>query len=273
MIAGDTANVHVGGTPSASFGDFNVGTGKTITVMGYTLAGTRAFNYTVSQPLLAADITPKGLSVTADSGQSKTKGGSDPVFTYMSVGLIAPDAISGSLSRISGESPGSYAITIGSLDAGTNYTINFTDAIFVIAGPLAASDQATRPNGATSFNIPLAILLANDSRVGADGNSHTDQLSVSGVTSGTGNTVSISGGNVVYQPTNPTDTTDTTFTYTLLDSATGTTDTGTVTVHTDTNTGMFTMDIVDVPSAASFNGTMYEYHRSIPKLTQRDRNA
>jgi hypothetical protein len=255
VIAADDPNVNLGGTPTASFADFNVSTGKIVTVSGYTLTGTRAFNYTVTQPILSADITPKGLSITADSGQNKIKGTSDPIFTYSSSGLISPDAISGSLSRIAGEAPGTYAITIGSIDAGTNYTINFTDALFAIAGPLAASDQATRPNAATSFNIPLATLLANDSRVGTDGNSHTDQLSVSAVTSGTGNTVMISGANVVYTPTNPNDTTDTTFTYTLLDSATGTTDTGTVTVHTDTGTVAFTLDIVDAPSAASFNGT------------------
>jgi hypothetical protein len=60
---------------------------------------------------------------------------------------------------------------------------------------------------------------------------------------------------VVYTPANPNDTTDTTFTYSLLDSATGTTDTGTVTVHTDTGTGVFTLDIDDVISPAFFNGT------------------
>ena len=255
VIAGDTGNVNVGGTPTASFGDFNVGTNKTITVVGFTLTGTRAFNYSLTQPTLTADITPKGLSITADSGQSKIKGASDPIFTYSSSGLISPDAISGSLSRIAGEAPGTYAITIGSIDAGTNYTINFTDALFAIAGPLAAPDQATRPNAATSFNIPLASLLANDSRIGTDGNSHTDQLSVSAVQSGTGNSVIISGANVVYTPDDPNATADTTFTYTLLDSATGTTDTGTVTVHTDTGTVAFFLDMDDVISAAFFNGT------------------
>jgi len=45
------------------------------------------------------------------------------------------------------------------------------------------------------------------------------------------------------------------FTYALLDSATGTSDTGTVTVHTDTGTVAFFLDMDDVISAAFFNGT------------------
>ena len=44
---------------------------KTINVSGYTLTGTRAFNYTVTQPTLTADITPKGLTITGLTGDDK----------------------------------------------------------------------------------------------------------------------------------------------------------------------------------------------------------
>src|SRR5205085_4878933 len=118
--------------------------------------------------------------------------------TYAQTGLIAPDTIGGSMTRNAGETPGSYAINQGSLSAGSNYTINFTSAQFVIAGPIAAADEATRPNAATSFNIPLADLLANDIRIADDGSSQTDQLSVTLVTSGTGNLVVILVSDVVY---------------------------------------------------------------------------
>ncbi|MFT3680887.1 MAG: YDG domain-containing protein [Ferruginibacter sp.] len=52
----------VSGTPSATFDDENVGTGKTVTVSGYTAPSS---NYTVSQPSLSADISPRTLTVTA----------------------------------------------------------------------------------------------------------------------------------------------------------------------------------------------------------------
>jgi hypothetical protein len=255
VISGDTGNVTLGGTPTASFADFNVGTNKPITVSGFTIGGSRAFNYTLTQPTLLANITPKGLSITADSGQYKAKGASDPVLTYNQTGLIAPDTITGSMTRDAGETPGSYAINQGSLSAGGNYTINFTSAQFVIAGPLAAGDEATRPANATSFNIPLADLLANDTRIANDGSSQTDQLSVTLVTSGTGNSVVISGSDVIYTPDNPNATADLTFTYTVLDSASGTTDMGTVTVHTATAGGALAFDVTDIVSAPNFNGT------------------
>jgi hypothetical protein len=70
--------------------------------------------------------------VTADA-QSKTYGDADPSLTYSSSGLVGSDSLSGSLSRVSGENVGAYAIGQGSLDAGSNYTINFTGADLTIA--------------------------------------------------------------------------------------------------------------------------------------------
>jgi hypothetical protein len=256
VIAGDSGNVTLSGTGTASFTDFNAGMNKTINVTGFTLSGSRAFNYSLTQPTLTANITPKGLSITADSGQYKAKGSSDPVFTYSQTGLISPDTISGAMTRDAGETPGSYAINQGSLDAGANYTISFTSADFVITGPLPEADEATRPNGATSFNIPVADLLANDIRIATDGSSQTDQLSVSMVTSGAGNSVVISGSNVVYTPDDPNDTTDKTFTYTVLDSASGTTEVATVTVHTAGNAAALSFEVTDIVSPPTYNGSV-----------------
>ena len=252
VVNGDS--ISLGGTPAASFADFNVGTNKPITVAGYTISGTKSTNYFLTQPTLSGNITPKDLFVTANSGQFKIKGDSDPVFGYMQTGLISPDTISGALSRVPGEAAGSYGITQGSLSGGGNYMINFTSANFVIAGPLAASDEATRPSGAYSFKIPVANLTGNDTRIATDGTSHTDNLSITGVASGSGNTVSLCGAFVCYTPDNPSDATDKTFTYTLLDSSTSTNDTGTVTVHT-AGAQSFSLDIIDIPAPPSYDGT------------------
>src|SRR6202011_4667262 len=136
-------DVSLSGTPAATFANKNVGNNKTITVSGYTLSGAKAPNYSLTQPTLTGNITTKSVNVTADLGQFKAKGASDPAFTYTADALIGSDSYSGVLSRNTGEGAGSYAITIGSLTAGSNYSINFTTANFVITGPIALSDGVT----------------------------------------------------------------------------------------------------------------------------------
>ncbi|MBN7803546.1 cadherin-like domain-containing protein, partial [Algoriphagus aestuariicola] len=86
----------------------------------------------VSQTLA---VNPKGLDVSATSGIEKVYGSGDPVLSYSVSGFISPDNVtilSGSLSRAVGENVGIYAINIGTLSAGSNYTLNFTGADFAI---------------------------------------------------------------------------------------------------------------------------------------------
>ncbi|MUP39185.1 MBG domain-containing protein, partial [Labilibaculum euxinus] len=78
-------------------------------------------------------ITQKAITVTVDAGQTKVYGGADPTFTYTtSSALESGDSFSGVLSRTSGESVGSYAITIGTLSAGSNYDLTFVSKDFSI---------------------------------------------------------------------------------------------------------------------------------------------
>lgn len=81
-------DVTISGTPTSNFVDKNVGTGKAITITGYTLGGTKAANYSVSQPTgVTANITAKPLSVTAPTIASKVYNGS-AVSGAVSVGTI-----------------------------------------------------------------------------------------------------------------------------------------------------------------------------------------
>ncbi|MEH0152561.1 MBG domain-containing protein [Limibacter armeniacum] len=77
----------------------------------------------VIQPLT---VSKRSIEVTADAA-GKTYGDTDPTFTYQvtSGSLVAGDAISGSLSRVSGENIGEYAIELGTVTAGDNYTVSF----------------------------------------------------------------------------------------------------------------------------------------------------
>lgn len=77
------------------------------------------------------EITKAPLTVTADT-KSKAYGDADPELTYTSTGLVGTDALTGSMDREVGESVGTYAISLGTLSAGDNYTISFTGANLTI---------------------------------------------------------------------------------------------------------------------------------------------
>ncbi|WP_338221395.1 FG-GAP-like repeat-containing protein [Algoriphagus sp. oki45] len=92
-------------------------------------------NYTTL--VLTADltVTPRTLEVIADSGQSKDFGDLDPVLTFTASNFGQGDdesILTGTLNRAPGQGVGIYPITLGSLSAGANYTINFTPADFEI---------------------------------------------------------------------------------------------------------------------------------------------
>ena len=69
-------NVSLDGTPTASFASANVGTGISITVSGYTLSGTQAGNYSLTQPVgLTADIIAREITVSGAVASDKTYDG------------------------------------------------------------------------------------------------------------------------------------------------------------------------------------------------------
>jgi alpha-tubulin suppressor-like RCC1 family protein len=105
----------------------NVGT-YAVTVTATSADG----NYATSKTF-SFGITPKPVSVTANAA-TKFFGSTDPVFTYAVSGLIAPDELTGALSRAAGENVGTYNILVGTLSAGPNYTLSFTGATLTIGG-------------------------------------------------------------------------------------------------------------------------------------------
>ena len=74
VITTDLGNVLLNGSAvQANFADPAVGTGKNVTVQGYTLTGSKAINYTLDQPLLfLADITPNTTSDLVFNSSSPT---------------------------------------------------------------------------------------------------------------------------------------------------------------------------------------------------------
>ena len=88
-----------------------------------TITGAGNYGGTVTKTFT---ITPKVVTVTADS-KTKEYGEADPTLTYSSDGLVGSDALTGALSRAEGEAVGEYAINLGTLNAGSNYSLTLAD--------------------------------------------------------------------------------------------------------------------------------------------------
>ena len=149
---------------TGQFDSANVGQNKPVTVNGQsgTITGTNSGNYAVEYPTdITADITSVTLNVTADP-QRKKYGQIDPALTYSANGWVGADTASlltGTLARDAGEEAGqTYPITQGTLSAGENYTISYTQALLTIEKAdvtlRISSDLASAAPGATiTFSV------------------------------------------------------------------------------------------------------------------------
>ena len=124
-------------------------------------------NYSFEEVTTTLSITPATLYVFADESQMKVYGETDPTLSYVVYGLCDGDAVSGTLSRETGENVGYYNITIGSLSA-DNYTISYTGSVFEIekkALILIAQDSSKTYGEADpvfGFNQTVANILDAD---------------------------------------------------------------------------------------------------------------
>jgi hypothetical protein len=111
-------------------------------------------------------------------------------------------------------------------DATGNYSGSNSEDYY-ISGPVAVDETVSRPT--PTMNIPRATLLQNDVRIDASGAVQTNNLSITAVAAGTGSpTVGLS--HAAFVSFSPGGNGTETFTYTLTDSVTSKTATGTVTV-------------------------------------------
>jgi streptogramin lyase len=130
---GDTEATVLSGSLTRAAGETVAGGPYAITI-GSLSAGS---NYTIAFTGSTLTITPATLTVAANS-QTKVYGSADPTLTYVASGFQLGDTeatvLSGSLTRAAGETVagGPYAITIGSLSAGSNYTIAFTGSTLTV---------------------------------------------------------------------------------------------------------------------------------------------
>ena len=99
VLAGDTVVLGVSGARGA-FSDKNVGTGKTVTVSGLTIAGASSGNYKLTQPTATANITVRTLTVTA-TGVNKIYDGTTTAAVTLSDNRVSGDVLSESYAAAS----------------------------------------------------------------------------------------------------------------------------------------------------------------------------
>jgi gliding motility-associated-like protein len=130
LIQGDDVSI----SRNPLFDNANAGVNKDIILTAVVInPGLDAANYYLASntAIVKGTIKPLQINIVAIDA-SKTELDPDPPFTYQPVSLLGTDVFTGSLSRFPGEAPGDYPMTIGSLSAGSNYTLNFTTANFKI---------------------------------------------------------------------------------------------------------------------------------------------
>lgn len=147
---------------SYSYNSKDVLTASTITASGITLSGTNSGNYKLASDTatVLGSITPRSITVTPESGQSKAYGANDPVLTYdITTGsLISGDTLQGALSRAEGENVGNYEITIGTL-ANPNYSITLTPGVtFAITRGTDLTHAAVTVVGTYTYDNGNAIV-------------------------------------------------------------------------------------------------------------------
>jgi len=169
------------------------GTGTTDPIGSYSLTPSAATggtfnvtNYNVTYDTGTLTVTALAVTATADA-QTKVYGATDPTLTYtFSPALVGSDSFSGSLSRVSGETVGSYAIQQGSLALSTNYSLSYVGANLTItaaspsfsissslnpAGYLAGvsfgATLTTNATGSVTFSSPVGAISTNTLTAGA----------------------------------------------------------------------------------------------------------
>ncbi|WP_159434575.1 MBG domain-containing protein, partial [Flavobacterium flevense] len=136
LISGDTFTGALTRTAGENIGNYAI-------TQGTLSAGS---NYTISYVSKDFAVTAKPITVTADASQTKVYGTANPVYTYsVSPALISGDTFTGALTRTAGENIGNYAITQGTLSAGSNYTISYVSKDFAVtAKPITVTADASQ---------------------------------------------------------------------------------------------------------------------------------
>ena len=124
-------------------------------------------NYTIALSNVDFTITPLAVSVTADA-VSKIYGTPDPILSYtVSPALVNGDSFTGNLSRVSGESVGTYSIIQNNLSLSANYSLTFVENTITII-PLSITVTANAHSKSYGDTDPTLTYSVSPNLVGND---------------------------------------------------------------------------------------------------------
>ena len=171
VVGGDTVTLE--GAAVGTFGDKNVGAGKTVTVSGQTLGGADAWKYTLTEPTTTADITAKELTVTGIAANNKVYDGTTTATLIGAPGTL-DGVVGGDTVTLDGATVGTFADknvgtgktvtvsgqTLGGADAG-NYTLTEPTATADITGAgtttaLVSSENPSEPGSNVTFTVTVS---------------------------------------------------------------------------------------------------------------------
>ena len=198
IIGGDDVEL-TGGT--ATFDNKNVGTGKTVTLSGATLAGTDAANYSLTSVGTAtADITARNLTVSA-TGINKVYDGTVVATVSLSTDKVAGDDVTASYASASfdnknvgtGKPVSVSGISISGADAGNYNLLNTTAATTANITARNLTVSATGINKVYDGTVVATVSLSTDKVAGDDVTASYASASFDNKNVGTGKPVSVSG--------------------------------------------------------------------------------
>jgi filamentous hemagglutinin family protein len=164
--------ITLGGTGSGVFSDKNVGTGKLVTVRGYTLGGADAGNYNLVEPTgLTANITRASLAVTGVAASNRVY---DGTATATLSGTATVAALGSDSVALNGSGSGSFA----DKNVGNNKAVAVSG--YFLAGADAANYTLVEPTGLTANITPASLLVS-----GIAANNKIYDTTVAGTLSGT----------------------------------------------------------------------------------------
>jgi Ca2+-binding RTX toxin-like protein len=117
----------------------------------------------------AVDIAPRPVTVTASSA-TKVYGTADPALTYRVTegSLVIGDSFRGALTRQPGEDAGTYAILLGTLTAGGNYTLKFAGAnLTVTPAPVSVALGSSVPVAVPGQPVTFTVAVMPSTSGGA----------------------------------------------------------------------------------------------------------
>ena len=126
---------------------------------------------TLESPVVVA-VAKRDVNITPDAGQTKIYGEEDPeALTYtVAEGDLLDDgaALTGALTRESGEDAGSYAIINNDLSAGSNYNIVVAEESFAIAPKNVTITAEAADRGYISGNVDAEVTLTINGAIAED---------------------------------------------------------------------------------------------------------